>query len=120
MSDGWRRKNGRDICRYVDDRSVVRGGSRHSVSHNGTGGEDMTRDIIDRQKAINAIANTECHISTSEWNELVDAIISLPSAEKRGRWIDKHGQVGTCSECDYRTLLWKYCPNCGARMEESF
>ena len=140
MSDRGRRKNGRDIRRHIDDRSVVCGGSRHSVSHNGTGGEDMTRDIIDRQKAINAIANTECHISTSEWNELVDAIINLPSAQPSvsdcwdckcpkmerlsavNRWIpvfDNRGGHFVCSNCgDWRYYIGqKYCGECGSRNE---
>lgn len=66
--------------------------------------------------------------STSEWNELVDAIINLPSAEKRGRWEDKEDPYGffdtipVCSECGHTTTMrekYNYCPNCGAKMEES-
>lgn len=78
-------------------------------------GEPMS-DLIDRQKVINAIANTECHISTSEWNELVDAIINLPPAENRGRWTLVY--IYQCSECGtYHRAEHNYCPNCGARME---
>lgn len=35
-------------------------------------------DTISRQAAINAIENTDCELSTDAWNELTDAIMSLP------------------------------------------
>ena len=39
---------------------------------------------------------------------------------RHGRWI-KHGWSIVCSECgeDYAFAKRKFCPNCGARMEES-
>ncbi len=44
----------------------------------------------------------------------------LPTAEKKGRWIEKPNIYGVayCSECDYElhTNDTNYCPNCGARM----
>ena len=63
----------------------------------------------------------------------IKALKKLPSAEvepvKRGRWIDDnqfHWYRASCSECGYKRVTdikadnwngWKYCPNCGARME---
>lgn len=48
------------------------------------GGGRMS-DLISRQAAINAIENTDCEISTDDWDELTDAIMQLPSAEPK--WI---------------------------------
>ncbi len=53
----------------------------------------------------------------------------LPSAEKTGKWIVKHGilagdgiygDMGECSVCGLhlRNYEWNYCPNCGAKMDE--
>ena len=85
------------------------------------------RDLISRQAAIDAI---ERHIRVGDelypltdvekiqnWSFEVAAscVYNLPSAEKRGKWLD-----GYCSRCGERTV-WDetdYCPNCGARMEE--
>ena len=41
-------------------------------------------DLISRQAAINAIENTECELLPEEWDELTDAIMNVPSAQ---RWI---------------------------------
>lgn len=46
--------------------------------------------------------------------------------EKKGKWIDERG-VEYCSVCgktpdiwcSFDVSDWKYCPHCGARMEES-
>ena len=52
----------------------------------------------------------------------------LPSVEKRGKWLTAYGDHAAfglrpfyryCSECGENTVFrYKYCPNCGARMEE--
>lgn len=84
-------------------------------------------DYIDRQAALDAL----------EWKwagkAAFDAIKKLPSAEvepvKRGKWIydnQFHWYRASCSECGYKRVTdikaekwngWKYCPNCGAKME---
>lgn len=76
-------------------------------------------DLISRQKAINAIENTECELMTSEWNDLVNSIKSVPSAQKKGHWI--------ISECDEYELAYGgmiYVPNykcsCCDRITESY
>ena len=41
---------------------------------------------------------------------------------RRGKWIDDHrkGAWNYCSVCGEQAIdLYDYCPNCGARMEES-
>ena len=38
-------------------------------------------DLIDRQKVINAIANTNFYLSASDWEELMKAINSVPTAQ---------------------------------------
>lgn len=35
-------------------------------------------DLISRQAAINAIENTDCELAPSAWDELTNAIISVP------------------------------------------
>lgn len=38
-------------------------------------------DLISRQAAINALENTECELLPEEWDELTDAIVSVPSVQ---------------------------------------
>lgn len=46
------------------------------------------------------------------------AIKAMPSAERRGKWIDE-GIAFVCSECSIGSDQWtNYCPNCGAKMME--
>lgn len=98
-------------------------------------------DLIDRQKAIEAIENSEFGY-TYEVDTALDVIKSLPSAEperKKGHWVEVYGYytpggdpVWKCSECgkgihvygieapsynrDYADGQWVACPNCGAEM----
>lgn len=72
-------------------------------------------DLISRQAAINAIENTDCELSADAWDELTDAIMQLPSAQKKGEWIIQDGAV-CCSECGEPNMEWNYCPSCGADM----
>lgn len=97
-------------------------------------------DYIDRQAAIDALngevtvtgrANAEAILGYT--NLIADRIKRLPSAEvepvKRGKWIydnQFHWYRASCSECGYKRVTdikaekwngWKYCPNCGAKMD---
>lgn len=81
-------------------------------------------DLISRQGAINALENTDCELSSTQWDELTDAIMQLPSAQKKGKWIFKKDVIGNsygrCSECgmiQYAGQL-NYCPKCGADMRK--
>lgn len=41
--------------------------------------------------------------------------------ERKGKWIDKHAGIATCSECGDRWgvhSMMKFCPSCGAKMEK--
>lgn len=71
-------------------------------------------DLINRQEAIDAL----------EWKwagkAALDAIKALPSAERKGKWINKPNVYGVayCSECDFELHIndTNFCPNCGADM----
>ncbi len=70
-----------------------------------------------------------------EWlaNCIDDVIEAAPTIEaepvKRGKWIydnQFHWYRASCSECGYKRVTdikaekwngWKYCPNCGAKMD---
>lgn len=83
-------------------------------------------DLISRQAAIELIES-----EYRRWGEeygITDVLCDLddmPAAEPRkGKWIDYCGGVkcDQCGfECDDTYYLGEanYCPNCGARMEES-
>ena len=48
------------------------------------------------------------------WKSDID---KMPTAEKRGRWIED-GHYERCSECgEYADELHNYCPNCGCAMK---
>lgn len=96
----------------------------------------MNDDTISRQAAIKALwaikNERESVYYTSAIYNAVDAIEALPSAERRGRWIEEYSAnhfQAKCSACGESTLYgitydlegnayyMNYCPNCGARME---
>lgn len=98
-------------------------------------------DTISRQAAIDALAKLVpyaiCDESTESYtNGLTDTynlICQLPSAERRGRWINGNEGIwnavilpkcSICGETFYEMNVningeypYNYCPNCGARME---
>lgn len=97
-------------------------------------------DYIDRLDAIIAVNGVLAnHIPTllPQYEDIplecARAIMKIPSAEvepvKRGKWIyddQFHWYRASCSECGYKRVTdikaekwngWKYCPNCGAKME---
>lgn len=100
----------------------------------------MDDDTISRQAAIDALFELyeyQRDIDPTEAADLVrqgiylaeKKIEQLPSAERRGRWIDgNEGKWNTvycpkCSVCHtpfygIETARYHYCPNCGARMED--
>lgn len=84
-------------------------------------------DLISRRAAINAFIRkmrphnngdgtiTVCIMSESLASEI---LTELPTAEKKGKWISHEGYE-KCSQCGKFTVFWtRFCPNCGARMEE--
>lgn len=87
-------------------------------------------DVIYRKDAIDAANKTVGKfipiMLVSEENALLDCvreINQLPSAQKKGHWIDANPDEPldprqTCSECGNTEILHSanYCPNCGADM----
>lgn len=86
-------------------------------------------DQISRQAAIDTLADMHCKSDEDGYVWIVrsDAwarIDALPSAERRGEWIELYENNYQCSECG---AWWtceetpvesgmNFCPNCGARM----
>lgn len=100
----------------------------------------MTDDLISRQAAIDAVeeitwyhqnqnkemvsgANSELHQAWYKADDIYAALNNVPTAEKKGRWIPLSDGWAECSSCEHLEraagLRWRYCPNCGARLEES-
>lgn len=90
-------------------------------------------DLIDRQQAIDAIANTIVRGESLGMCIAEDILHDVPSEDvqpvRHGHWI--HDGLDTphgvdwmhCSECGNRDVycpaaMTDYCPNCGARMDE--
>ncbi|MBR2999705.1 MAG: hypothetical protein IKF39_01800 [Oscillospiraceae bacterium] len=92
-------------------------------------------DLIDRQAALTAIREyieEYNYVDENGWHEpkwcaMKEAemvIEGLPSAEKSGKleWDNHYGEYH-CSNCGEERpavmgdVEWKFCPNCGAKME---
>ena len=98
-------------------------------------------DLISRQAAIDAItkyclkydlrellADIEC-LPTADLSEYSDKLWKTAyergKAEahpKKGKWVPLTDGWAVCSVCEHLEraagLKWRFCPNCGARMEE--
>ena len=88
-------------------------------------------DAINRQAALNELEHLRELSADGEMIEADDVLTTLtflPSVQpqrKRGKWLSDEedtalGMEGHCSECCCCTpnTRFKYCPNCGAEMEE--
>ena len=82
-------------------------------------------DLISRQDAIDAILGITPIQNTIPLDSAIFNIKKLPSAQKKGEWIEVNvkGMVYVyCSECEdsyYPVPLdpsWNFCPYCGADM----
>ena len=101
-----------------------------------------TNDCISRQAAIDAICEHGVELErrgitvlsvANHKQATVDLLENLPSAERRGRWINGNEGIwnavilpkcSICGETFYEMNVningeypYNYCPNCGARME---
>lgn len=90
------------------------------------------KDYIDRQAAIDALKEKVFHNLSDEFYGAMQVLDELPSAEvepvKKGKWIKTNNPslspfvpgsewVYICLECEcVFDDDWKYCPNCGAKM----
>ena len=105
-------------------------------------------DTISRQAAIDTVMKFMPSLTTPDgcgqfdkeiyeaqemFVDIGQALNDLPSAERRGRWIEEYSEnhfQAKCSACGESTLYgitydlegnayyMNYCPNCGARMVE--
>lgn len=85
-------------------------------------------DLISRRDAIELLSDlrAECNIFSDEeeakmYYVLSWAIQEMKTEQETGHWI-KQGDTFFCSECGagfdkYNLLYFKYCPNCGAKMD---
>ena len=88
-------------------------------------------DYIEREAAVNAVLNLVPKVDCDGYcwvirGDAARAIDTIPAADVRpvvrGKWIDEpiKGIRYHCSVCQGRfDYTWRFCPNCGAKMEES-
>ena len=87
--------------------------------------------LIDSDALMNLYAENEFSSDMGDAMEMLDHFPTVDAVPVRhGKWIygnDFHWYTASCSECGYqrRTDIkaanwnaWKYCPMCGARMDE--
>ena len=85
-------------------------------------------EYIGRDAAIEAMyKDAEANPNHTFWTSQFEALMDIPAADVRpalrGKWIDhQKGRwiYAKCSECGtVHDVKTSYCPNCGAKMEES-
>lgn len=87
-------------------------------------------DLISRQALMKEFSdfvrasNSSDFAQTPTWNDAVSLVGSMPSAQperKTGKWQDYEDHefiYHICSICGYESVdQTKYCPNCGADMQ---
>ena len=87
-------------------------------------------DLIERETVLAFVRRCKDRLKGKglTYEILVDYIESIPSAERKGEWINKHEWANgfyerECSICGamkpilMHTAKVNYCPNCGARMK---
>lgn len=88
----------------------------------------MDNDTISRQAAIDDAHSQIWYRLNPNMKERIDAwLVNLPAVQpkqKTGRWEHDGGHFANrwiCSQCGYKLYFEKseakYCPNCGAKME---
>lgn len=91
-------------------------------------------DYIKREDALDIVAhnNVTGEITLNRYDKIIDGIYEIPSANvapvKHGRWMHERlpstsggsYAVVRCSLCEYQYPMaeTRYCPNCGAEMDE--
>ena len=101
----------------------------------------MTDDLISRQAAIDALERSKDKTAKGDiggfYNKIIqnniEKVEALPSAQperKRGKWkpfdrawgrsIYHCTACGEAEDCptEMGKVIWRFCPNCGAEMEE--
>ena len=80
------------------------------------------KDLISRKAVIESIDEYLDDLPLQVYYEMVKMFENLPAVEpKHGKWM-AIGNTGLAAcECGYitdRYSIYKYCPNCGAKMSE--
>ena len=74
--------------------------------------------LLDEDMVINIIKNGDYYMTWVDRAMLIEEIKDLPSAQKKGHWIDE-GTNYFCSECHRGCWVDSdYCPWCGADMRK--
>jgi hypothetical protein len=91
-----------------------------------TAKNDLGVDCISRKQAIRELKESaEHHANDSREEALLrrdrDIIKALPPVtpiRPKGHWIPRNAYLlkYKCSECNYKSEKYNYCPNCGAEM----
>ena len=82
-------------------------------------------EYIDREAALMKLMQDGC--SAKNLQSISDMPVADVAPVRHGRWVEKEkytfGIMYDCSLCENRILdnghSWNYCPNCGAKMDES-
>lgn len=94
-------------------------------------------DLISRAAALEALG--ECPYNWNDWPEEIQAVYDWESHKEaieripavnavpivHGRWIDENSgdsldprmRCSICTGVERRLVKWRYCPNCGAKMD---
>ena len=83
-------------------------------------------DLIDRQKAINAMQKNRDAIKADFKADLINAVLEVPTVETERDggywgWSDDEYETRVCSECEFDTrdyVEYPFCPNCGVLMSD--
>lgn len=85
-------------------------------------------EYIEREAAIRALLNDASEQVSYSREDAADCIRYMDAADVapvvHGRWLygDYYDIGDVCSECDWDSQMthpsYRYCPNCGARMDE--
>lgn len=91
------------------------------------GEDELKIELIDKDKAINALIPIMCEHSIEEdvQSEIILCLLNVPTVEAKpvahGEWIESKGVnywfAHTCSICgEFEDFEYNFCPNCGADM----
>lgn len=114
---------------FADD--IGKHGWREAINNLPAAESERTQDAIDRQAAIEAIADTLKYEDYGFLSDELESVINNVSAadvrgNRHGEW--KHDKddaliSGYCSHCGWQSIIMEtdvadmpYCPNCGADM----
>ena len=106
---------------------AVRALEQNLVKESGDLVQDLVKDCISRQAAIDAVVSAMIDGADAE---LVEGVMELlPSAQPKcrtGKWLQVTNSFAYCNQCGEPAPYWamssnyhlsNYCPSCGARMD---